>query len=291
MFQGIKHESPTFQLFFMFGLVAFGFLVYMFLQSIIVVNAFPGIEEMSEDEIMSTVMSSKNGAAQLLLILQQCLFFLIPGIIINRILKQNGKGIYMMNHDWKAYFQPILLMILAIFSLYFLLNANHWIIDLFPNSDYFVALDQERTSVVTQATDNDSAYLFILNLLGIAVLPAIGEELVFRGFLIRNFFQNSNNIYFAVFGSSILFALIHFQPLKFLPMFLIGLMLALFYVTTKNILVPIICHFINNVLSLISMKYNILEYTEYMWLSILATAFIVFRIVLYVRALKAVKVE
>jgi membrane protease YdiL (CAAX protease family) len=291
MFKRIKDESPTIQMFFLFGLIVFGFLIYMTLQSVIVMNTIPGVAEMNEEEIMIHVMGSDTGVSQLLLILQQVLFFLIPGIMINYILKSDGKGIYQMNHSWKGFLSPIMLMLVAIFSLYFLININLNLIELLPNSAYLIEMDAERSSVITLSTNHESPFIFMLNFIGIAMLPAVGEELIFRGFLIRNFYQNSNNIYFAVFGSSALFALIHFQPLKFIPMFLIGLLLALFYVQTKNILVPIACHFINNAVSLISLKYNIMEYTENMMISGLAAAYLLFRVGIYVRNLGKEKVS
>ena len=176
-------------------------------------------------------------------------------------------------------------------SLFFLLKANELFIDLLPNSDYYLEMDQERSGVIALAANNDSVWLMILNIIGITILPAIGEELIFRGFLIRNFFQNSNNMYFAVFGSSFLFALIHFQPMKIIPMFAIGLLLALFYVHTRNLLVPIACHFLNNFVSLISMKYDIMEYSENLYLSALASAYLMFRIYFYVRGLRGKRIE
>lgn len=291
MFKNIKNLSPTLQLFFLFGLIVFGFFNYMFLQSLIVISAFPDIESMNEEEIMKTVMTSKLGIAQLLLILQQLLFFLLPGIYINYLLKNKGKGIYLWEHNWKQYISPLMLMIVALFSLFFLLNLNAHLIDILPNSEYYIQLDQERSGVVMMATQNDSIWLFVLNLIGITILPAIGEELIFRGFLIRNFFQNSNNIYFAVFGSSFLFALIHFQPMKIIPMFAIGLLLGLFYVHTRNLLVPIAAHFLNNVVSLISTKYNILEYSENIYVSALATAYLLFRFYFYVRGLRGKRLD
>ncbi|MCB0476558.1 MAG: CPBP family intramembrane metalloprotease [Crocinitomicaceae bacterium] len=286
MFKNVKNLSPTLQLFFLFGVIVFGFFQYMFVQGIIVLSVFPGIEELSDEEVMKTVMTSKTGVSQILLILQQLFFFLLPALLMNYLLRENGKGIFKWEHNWKQYFGPIAWMILGIVSLYFLFYINVHLIDLLPNSEYFIEMDQEREGVIEMATSNESVWLFLLNAIAITILPAIGEEMIFRGFLIRNFYQNSNNIYFAVFGSSALFALIHFQPLKFIPMFMIGLLLALFYVHTKNLLVPIIAHFINNIISLISTKYPILEFSENLYFSAGASLILLIVIVYYVKKLK-----
>jgi len=286
MFKNVKYLSPTRQLLFLFGLMVFAFFLYITLQSVIVLGAFPEIENMPEEEIMDHVMRSQNGIGQLLLILQQTLFFLVPGIAIAVILKDKNKGIYQMDFKWKGFLGPVSLLLVAIFSFYFLIYFNHQLVELLPNSEYLIAMDEERGNMVVDAASGGSNYIFILNLIGIVLLPAIGEELIFRGFLVRNFYQNSNNIYFAIFGSAGLFALIHFQPVKFIPMFLMGVMFALFYVQTKNIWVPIFCHFINNLVSLLSIRYAFFEFSDNLMISGLAAAYVIFRLVLYFRNLK-----
>lgn len=290
MFKNIKYSSPTAQLFFLFGLIVFGFLVYMVLQSAIVLSAFPGIENEAQEDVMGIVMNSKNGIAQLLLILQQTLFFLFPGIAIALILKNKDKGIYNFDLKWKGFIGPVSLLFISLFSFYFLIYFNLQLVELLPNSDYLIAVDEESSNTVITAVSGGSTYLFILNLIGIALLPAIGEELIFRGFLVRNFYQNSNNIYFAIFGSAALFALIHFQPVKFIPMFLMGVMFAVFYVQTKNLLVPIVCHFINNLMSLLAIRYSFLESFENLMVSGLAAGYVIFRLVVYFRNLNRDKV-
>jgi len=286
MFKNVKYLSPTRQLLFLFGLMVFAFFLYITLQSVIVLGAFPEIENMPEEEIMDHVMRSQNGIGQLLLILQQVLFFLVPGIAIGVILKDKNKRIYQMDFKWKGFLGPVSLLLVAIFSFYFLIYFNHQLVELLPNSEYLIAMDEERGNMVVDAASGGSNYIFILNLIGIVLLPAIGEELIFRGFLVRNFYQNSNNIYFAIFGSAGLFALIHFQPVKFIPMFLMGVMFALFYVQTKNIWVPIFCHFINNLVSLLSIRYAFFEFSDNLMISGLAAAYVIFRLVLYFRNLK-----
>ncbi|MEZ4937810.1 MAG: type II CAAX endopeptidase family protein [Crocinitomicaceae bacterium] len=291
MFKNIKLLSPTMQLLFLFGVIVFGFFQYMFLQGIIVISWIPGIEEMSDEEVMNRVMGSNSGIAQTLLILQQVCFFLFPALFMNYLLRENGKGIFYWDKRLQPFIVPLTLMLVAVFSIPFLYFVNIQVIELFPNSEYFVSMDEERTKVIEQATSNDSSFLFLLNIIGIAILPAIGEEMIFRGFLIRNFYQNSNNIYFAVIGSSVLFALIHFQPLKILPMLALGLLLGLIYVYTRNLWVSIAGHFLNNILSLISTKYPILNLSENIYISSAASLLLILGIVYYLKGIRKIQME
>ncbi|MCG8482999.1 MAG: CPBP family intramembrane metalloprotease [Clostridia bacterium] len=86
----------------------------------------------------------------------------------------------------------------------------------------------------------------IVNMLLIAVIPAIGEELLFRGVLIRFFKKWSGHIHLAVILSSFLFSALHLQFYGFLPRFALGLILGYSFVWTGSLWVPIILHFVNN---------------------------------------------
>lgn len=86
----------------------------------------------------------------------------------------------------------------------------------------------------------------LLNLLMIAVLPAIGEELLFRGVLQRLFREWTGNIHLAVFIAAFLFSALHLQFYGFLPRFVLGLFLGYLFVWTGSIWVPVIVHFFNN---------------------------------------------
>jgi uncharacterized protein len=91
----------------------------------------------------------------------------------------------------------------------------------------------------------------LFNLLMIAVLPAIGEEFIFRGALQRIFRQWTGNVHLAVFIAAILFSALHLQFFGFLPRLLLGLLLGYMFVMTKNIWVPVFAHFFNNAAAVI----------------------------------------
>ena len=86
----------------------------------------------------------------------------------------------------------------------------------------------------------------ILNLFMIALIPAIGEELVFRGILFRIFKKWIKNIHVTVFVTAILFSAMHLQFYGFLPRLVLGILFGYLFVITRSIWIPIIAHFINN---------------------------------------------
>ena len=85
-----------------------------------------------------------------------------------------------------------------------------------------------------------------LNLLVIALVPAVGEELLFRGLLQRLLGEWTRNIHAGVILTAIIFSAIHLQFFGFLPRFLLGLMLGYLLEITQSLWVPVFAHFVNN---------------------------------------------
>jgi len=106
---------------------------------------------------------------------------------------------------------------------------------------------EDEAKVATEAlikAENPSQ--FMANLLVMAVLPALGEEFLFRGFLMRYFSSFIKNIHVNILIVSILFSALHMQFYGFLPRMALGIILGYLYYWTGSIWVPVLVHFINN---------------------------------------------
>ena len=86
----------------------------------------------------------------------------------------------------------------------------------------------------------------VFNLFMIGLLPAIGEELVFRGVIQKIFHQWSRNAHVAVWSTAIFFSAMHIQFYGFLPRMLLGAMLGYMLVWSGSLWLPMLAHFINN---------------------------------------------
>lgn len=84
----------------------------------------------------------------------------------------------------------------------------------------------------------------VLNLFLLAVLPAICEELVFRG-IVFNGLRKFGNVA-AVFISALLFALAHGSAMQFFYQFALGLVLAAVVLKTGSVVASMVTHFVNN---------------------------------------------
>jgi membrane protease YdiL (CAAX protease family) len=99
------------------------------------------------------------------------------------------------------------------------------------------------------ATDKVGGLLF--NLFMIALVPAIGEEFLFRGILQRIFAEWFRNVHLAVWLAAILFSLAHYQFLGFIPRICLGALFGYIFAWTANIWIPVIAHLVNNAVGVI----------------------------------------
>lgn len=104
-------------------------------------------------------------------------------------------------------------------------------------------------------TNFDSTGELILALFIIAVLPAIGEELVFRGLIQNELFRGTKNIHVAIWTAAILFSAIHFQFFGFVPRLLLGALFGYIYYWSGNLTLAILAHFVNNAVSVVALYF------------------------------------
>ena len=86
----------------------------------------------------------------------------------------------------------------------------------------------------------------VFNLILMAVIPALSEEVLFRGGLQQLAQRYMNNVHLAVWVTAITFSLIHFQFLTFIPRVIMGAGLGYIFVWGGSLWMPIIAHAINN---------------------------------------------
>jgi membrane protease YdiL (CAAX protease family) len=92
----------------------------------------------------------------------------------------------------------------------------------------------------------DHLGLLFLNLVVLAVFPAIAEEYYFRGSLMHIFNRVFKNIHVTIWVTAIIFSAIHVQFFGFFPRVILGAFFGYMLIWTNNIWVPILGHFVNN---------------------------------------------
>ncbi|MFO8053840.1 MAG: CPBP family intramembrane glutamic endopeptidase, partial [Bacteroidales bacterium] len=83
------------------------------------------------------------------------------------------------------------------------------------------------------------------------LLPAIGEELLFRGVLQQLLSKLFANVHLGILVTAILFSAIHMQFFGFLPRIVLGLVLGYAFYLSGNIWMPVVIHFVNNAFAVV----------------------------------------
>lgn len=92
---------------------------------------------------------------------------------------------------------------------------------------------------------------FLGGLLVMGLLPALGEELLFRGLLQSLLRAITKNMHLAIYLSAFIFGAIHLQFYGFVPRVLLGMLFGYVYAWTKDLAFPIVAHFFNNAFTLL----------------------------------------
>lgn len=101
---------------------------------------------------------------------------------------------------------------------------------------------------------------FVITLIVVAVLPAICEEFLFRGFILNSFRYNGNikrkTYMWAIISSGLLFGFMHIYLIKIIPTAILGIAFGYIVIKTGSIIPAMILHLVNNGLAVIITFYQ-----------------------------------
>ncbi|MDZ7878119.1 MAG: CPBP family intramembrane glutamic endopeptidase [Saprospiraceae bacterium] len=133
-----------------------------------------------------------------------------------------------------------------------LVQYVYWVNKMLPLPKWMLALEQDTSKTLEAVLTKEYWYEAVINVLLIGVVPAIGEELVFRGILQQQLGRIFKNEHVMVWLSAAIFSGIHMQFEGFLGRMILGALLAYSFVWTRNLWVPMIVHLLNNGLQVIA---------------------------------------
>ncbi|MEP0984674.1 type II CAAX endopeptidase family protein [Ekhidna sp.] len=128
----------------------------------------------------------------------------------------------------------------------------------FGTSDFaqWAKQSEEQLKVLTEHITNFTTTThFILALLVVAIIPAIGEELLFRGLIQNMFVKAFSNHHVAIWVTGFIFAAIHMQFFGVMPRMFLGVLFGYLYHWSGNLTVAMIGHLVNNGLALTALYF------------------------------------
>lgn len=148
-----------------------------------------------------------------------------------------------------------------------ILEWNQWMFkDLQgPVADIFNNMEKQNNRMYALLLKDNTGLMLWVNLLVMALIPALGEEIFFRGVLFRIFENWTGRPHAAVWLTSVLFAVIHFQIFKVLPMAIMAAMFGYLLFFSRSLWPGIVLHFLNNAMVIVAHSLQQSGY-KYRWL-------------------------
>ncbi|UAY53773.1 CPBP family intramembrane glutamic endopeptidase [Arachidicoccus terrestris] len=230
------------QFFILLGMVCFG-LLFSGIISFIMISSTPG----------ATIEGITGGdpafaeLARWMQIISTFCIFAGPAFLFNLFVRPHPDYFMIKNRrPWRLWLLVIFIAVATISAT----DLVSWLQDQIPlSTDLKAHFDQVETRYDQQMLymlELDSWGGFIKSLILIALLPALFEELLFRGCLQQIMLRWIKKPFWAILITSVIFSAIHGSYIGFLPRLFIGMILGYVFYYGRNIALNMVIHFINN---------------------------------------------
>lgn len=229
-----------------------GFLSVLVLTIVGLVVAIPifGLEVFS-NILSGNIQNLDIGFLKYLQLLQGIGLFIVPAFITARFISTRPLNFLGFGKSLKL--KSILLTVIMIYAVVPLINltglwnSNLQLPEFMSGIENWMMVREEQAASLTELlVKSDSTGQMLFNIFMIAVIPAIGEELFFRGVIQTVLIKWFKNYHWAIFAAAFVFSFFHLQFYGFLPRLILGILFGYLLVWSGNIWLPILAHFLNN---------------------------------------------
>ena len=184
-------------------------------------------------------------------VLQSFGLFIVPAILAGFLFEGSSSRFLGLGKPSKplVYLLVLTLMFVALPFINWMVTLNEML--KFPASlhgieDWMKSTEAEAAKLTEAFIRMDSFGIFLFNFFMIAMLPAVGEELLFRGLLQRLMRDWLGNVHVAIFLSALFFSAMHMQFYGFLPRMMLGMLFGYLFYWSGSLWLPIWAHLVNN---------------------------------------------
>ena len=250
-----QSSSPAAKIILMF-MVMFVCLMLAFVLSIIVAAPFMHKSITDLFTIASNINSPDYNFLKYLQTIQAIALFILPALMVPALFGSNYKE-YLSIKKTPAFQFVIIALCITVVAIPFINITELWNSKMkLPSS--FAALENWMKTSEQNAAVLSEGFLkvstiggLLFNVFMMAILPALGEEFVFRGVFQRLFTEWFKNYHCGIIASAALFSAFHMQFYGFIPRMLLGMSFGYMLAWSGSLWVPIIAHFINNAFGIV----------------------------------------
>ena len=187
--------------------------------------------------------------------------FLLPSILGAWVWSEDHKPFTWLRltstTHWLHYLLAVGIMLCAVPGINLLADLNSRI-ELPESLGFIEQILKQQEEAAAALTERflqaDNIGVLLINIGLMALLPALAEEVSFRGTLQQILAQGKlkGQIHIAIWATAFIFSAIHMQFYGFIPRMLMGAMFGYIFVWTGTLWVPILMHFTNNGLAVLA---------------------------------------
>lgn len=180
-----------------------------------------------------------------MLLIQAFAIFIIPAYIFGWIYyRENIWSYYKLNRT--PVVLTAVLCVVVMIAGQSLVLLSYEINSLLPLPHWMHTMEQNVSDILGDILDMQNLGALIITFILVAVLPAVGEELLFRGIVQRQLGNLFNREVAAIWVTAVIFSAVHLQFEGFLPRMVLGALLGYLYYWSRNLWLPILGHMLNN---------------------------------------------
>lgn len=183
-------------------------------------------------------------------IINQIGIFVLPPLLFGLLVSKNVKEFLNLKKPGRFHFLAAFAVIIAVAPIInWLAGWNEGLslpAGLKAIEDWMRNSEETATRLTEQFLNASKPQDLFINLLMIGILPALGEELLFRSALIGILRRIFKYVHWPVIISALIFSAFHLQFFGFFPRFALGLLLGYLFVWSGSVWVPMLAHFVNN---------------------------------------------
>ena len=172
-----------------------------------------------------------------------CMFFL-PAVLFTITVSDRPLEYLRLNQSIKS--KQFILVTLGVLAIFPLISGIGALLQQMHLGDTADALEAKRTLALNNYIKNGTILDLVKNLILVALIPAVFEELFFRGIIQRLAYSITRSPIGSFMLTSFIFTLFHASIYQFLPIFIGGIILCWVYYITGNMKLNIWLHFLNN---------------------------------------------
>ena len=202
--------------------------------------------------------SAPVNSVRLMTMAGQILFILLPALLFSKWFYVDVSSVIRTRiPSWKEFVLFGIGIIILTPLLQYFITVQNYLIDILAANSNFVnsiksALDS-LNDLVEKTYGNllsaNNAYEAILVVAVVAVVPAICEETMFRGFIQKSFELKIKPVWAALI-TAVFFGIYHFNPYGMIPLIILGFYFGFAAYMSNSILVPMGLHFTNNFIAI-----------------------------------------